>query len=66
MKTNKEVIDYLKDYINTYEEQANWQEYSETTIINDILYGLGVALDDKYFAAQGFDKFKEKLRGHLA
>lgn len=64
-KKVKKAIEYLKKYIVTYEEQFGYLDYSDEIIINDILYGLGAALDGKYKFASGFDKFKERLREHL-
>lgn len=61
----KKTIEYLQKYINTYDEQFEHVDYSDETIIDDVLYGLGVALDDKYEFANGFDEFKERLKKHL-
>lgn len=52
----------LQDYMNTYDKQFGYKEYSEECFINDVLYGLGIALDpEKYRYAGGFDLFKRKL-----
>lgn len=52
----------LQDYMNTYDKQYGYKEYSEECFINDILYGLGIALDPKkYRYADGFSLFKQKL-----
>lgn len=62
----KGIIAKLKDYIDTYPNQIDWTNYEDETIINDIVYGLGIALDKeehKYF--DGFQKFKKKLIQHL-
>ena len=65
-KQVKEGIEFLKDYIDTYDKQYGYERYTDTTIINDILYGLGVAIGgDKYRFANGFAKFKKVLREHL-
>lgn len=62
----KSGIEGLKRYINTYDRQVGYLDYTDRTIIEDILYGLGLVIDkDKYCYALGFDKFKEKLREHL-
>lgn len=55
----------LKDYINTYDRQPGYESYRAETLIDDVLYGLGIALDDKYRHAQGYDEFKKVLREHL-
>ena len=66
-KRVRNAVEYLKDYIGTYDElQPGYEDFSDETIINDLLYGLGVALQpDEYRFAGGFDKFKEVLRKHL-
>ena len=58
-------VKYLKKYMKTYDKQYGYLDYSDKTIIDDILYGLGAALDDKYKMANGFEKFKVVLREHL-
>ena len=58
-------IEYLQDYIGNYATQEGYESYSVATLIDDVLYGLGVALDNKYSCAHGYDLFKERLRKHL-
>lgn len=60
-------VSSLQTYMAKYDEQPGYQHYSDETFINDVLYGLGIALDpSKFQYADGFDKFKERLRAHLA
>ena len=66
MKTNKQKIKYLQNYFKSYPTQLGYEKYSDKTIILDTLYGLGVALDDKYSYAQGFAEFKKLLLKHLS
>jgi hypothetical protein len=62
----KEAAAYLTEYMRTYDQQLGYENYSEATFIDDVLYGLGVALDPKQHRfAQGFDAFKKKLANHL-
>ena len=62
----KASIDYLIKYMETYPSQYSYLDYSDKTIIDDVLYGLGIALGgSKYKFAQGFAKFKDVLRDHL-
>lgn len=59
-------VTYLTNYMNTYQQQEGWRDYSDQTFIDDVLYGLGVALhgpECKF--APGFDRFKAQLREHL-
>ena len=61
----KNAIEHLKEYVGTYENQGGWEEYRPETYIDDILYGLGTSISDKFKFADGFDRFKEILRDHL-
>lgn len=60
-KRVKKIITYLRKYINTYPKQSGYLNYSDDVIIDDILYGLGAALDEQYKYASGFYKFKKFL-----
>ena len=59
-------IKYIQHYMNTYDKQLGYADYTDETIINDVLYGLGVALNpEAYQYALGFENFKDKLRKFL-
>jgi hypothetical protein len=62
----KKATESLQKYMATYDNQYGYEDYSEETFIDDVLYGLGRALDKKYQWSPGFSKFKEKLLKHLA
>jgi hypothetical protein len=62
-KKMKSAVAYLQDYMNTYTNQTGYQDYSEETLINDVLYGLGVAIGGKEnMYGNGYVKFKDRLR----
>jgi len=62
----KKCIDYLINYINTYDKQKGYLDYSDKIIIDDMLYGIGVALSPgEYQFASGYYKFKLRLIDHL-
>ncbi|EDM47775.1 hypothetical protein [Marinobacter algicola] len=65
MSDIKAAVAYLQEYMNTYSQQHSYEAYRAETLIDDVLYGLGVALDKKYKYAQGYDEFKKVLRAHL-
>ena len=66
-KRVKKIIESLQHYMDTYDKQLGYLDYSDKTIIEDILYGLGTAIDKKKFSfAPGFDLFKVQLRQHLS
>lgn len=57
----------MQRYVATYTDQEGYRDYSEDTFINDMLYGIGLALDrNKYACAHGFEAFKDELRKRLA
>ena len=57
-----QIVEDLKHYINTYEAQPGYLGYTDETIILDMIYGLGIAIDPKYKMSLGFDKFKKLLK----
>jgi len=61
------MVEYMKKYLEEYtDEKEYYKEYKDETIIEDILYMLGVALNpEKNSYASGFLLFKRKLREHL-
>lgn len=59
---NRQFVERLKHYINTYDTQLGYLTYDDTTLVNDLLYGIGIALDEEKFQyADGFQKFKQEL-----
>ena len=59
-------VESLKHYIDTYDKQPMYEDYTDACFINDIIYGLGIALDEKqYSMADGFIRFKTFLAGFL-
>lgn len=66
-KRMEKAVKYLQHYMATYSNQECYRDYSEETLIDDVLYGLGVALGRKrYSFAPGFEKFKARLIKHLS
>lgn len=58
-------VAYLREFMNTYDQQQGYSDYSDETYINDVLYGLGVSLSKEYQFAGGFRKFRALLKEHL-
>lgn len=58
-------VKYLQEYFNSYTKQEGYLDYEDSTLIDDALYGLGVALDPKYKMGTGYTEFKKFLREHL-
>lgn len=63
----RHAIAYLQNYWETYSEQMHYSDYSDDTIIDDALYGLGVALwgEDEHRGPSGYERTIAKLREHL-
>lgn len=62
----RRMVEIMQDYWDSYDKQLGYTSYSDKTFLLDALYGIGLALDyDKYYAAQGFDRFKEFLKAEL-
>lgn len=66
-KVMRERVAYLKDYVGTYDSQAHYEDYSDKTYVDDILYGLGLSMTGltDYTGAGGYERFKQYLREHL-
>jgi hypothetical protein len=66
-KRMKLIVGRLQEYVRTYSDQAHFEDYSDTIFIDDMLYGIGLALEPlEHQCASGFDKFKAVLRQRLA
>jgi hypothetical protein len=66
-KRMQRAIHFLRDYMNTYEAQACCLDYTDKTLIDDVLYALGVAFEpEAHKFSGGFDVWKVKLCQHLA
>lgn len=63
--TVDQAADYLRDYWVTYKDQPNYETYEQKTVVEDMLYGIAVALNPDYRFASGFEKFKQHLRAYL-
>ena len=66
-KRMQRAIRFLRDYMATYEDQQCCLDYTDKTLIDDVLYALGVAFEpQQHKYASGYDVWKDKLREHLA
>lgn len=65
-KRMKLMVEYLQVYMSTYDKQTDYENYSDSTLIHDILYGLGVVIDpEEHQWALGYEKWKGKLKDFL-
>lgn len=57
---------YFVLYVDSYDDQPHWKEYSQSIYINDMLYGLGVSLDPtNYKWASGYDEWLHVLKDFI-
>ena len=62
MSIDNKKIETFRAKLAKHIEKENPEQYSDDTIINDIVYFLGVSVNpDKYTAAQGYDIFKQEV-----
>jgi len=64
-KRMKDAVEYMTAYMVGYDKQIGYLDYSDETFIDDVLYGLGVALDADNRFAIGYEKFKARIVKHI-
>ena len=62
----KQAVAVLQEYMNTYQDQPEYERYMTVTLVNDVIYGLGLAIDENRFSGHaGFTEFRRVLAEHL-
>jgi len=62
-KRVEKIIASFQKYVATYSDQLFYQDYSDNTIVHDMLYGIGIAFDnEKFKMAGGYDAWKKILQ----
>ena len=68
-KAMDRAVKQLQTYVGTYTEQAEYRDYSNRIFVDDILYGLGLSMQNlipsDFHGASGYERFKQYLREHL-
>lgn len=65
-KRMRAIVADFQQYVASYDRQLHYDEYSDETFISDMLYGIGIALDNKRHSfAGGFREWKLALRERL-
>lgn len=62
----RKIVARIQGYVATYTDQAAYADYSDDTFVNDMLYGIGMAISDEYRHAGGFRRFKERIARELS
>lgn len=62
----RERVENIQGYVATYSDQPGYDEYSDKTYIDDMLYGIGLSMiPADYSGPGGYERFKQYLREHL-
>lgn len=65
----REMVAKFQDYTRTYSGQSHYEDYSDKTFLDDMLYGIGLSMQvgtpTDYTGAGGYERFKQKLLEHL-
>lgn len=68
-KQMREAVKHLQHYVGTYDKQLHFDDYTNKTYVDDILYGLGLSMQHlfptDFSGAGGYERFKQYLREHL-
>lgn len=65
-KRMRAIVAQFQEYVRTYSDQAHYDQYRDDTFLDDMLYGIGIALEpEKWRAADGYELFKAELRKRL-
>lgn len=66
-KRMRAIVGRFQEYVRTYSDQAHYDQYRDQTFLDDMLYGIGIAMEPKKWSqGQGYDAFKEMLRKRLS
>jgi hypothetical protein len=57
----KDVVEKFQEYVATYSDQPCYTNYSTNAFIDDMLYGIAIAIDKEFSFANGYSLFKEQL-----
>jgi hypothetical protein len=64
-KRMKRIVAKMKRYVENYDKQPFYLDYSDDTFIHDMLYGIGISISTKYEYAPGYDKFRKFLSKYV-
>jgi hypothetical protein len=60
------IVASFQQYVSSYDKQSGYADYLDKTLIHDMLYGLGRAMDEKaHTGAEGYEAFRGALQKHL-
>ncbi len=68
-KQMRAAVAKFQEYVATYSDQAYFDDYTNKTYLEDMLYGICLSMQELFPAdfkgPGGFERFKQHLREHL-
>jgi hypothetical protein len=61
-KRMEKIVKKFQKYVATYSDQKFYKTYSDECFVNDMLYGIVIALDKKYEFGSGFQLWLKDLK----
>lgn len=65
-RSNYQIVTAIRATLAMYKKENGIEDYTEKTVLDDLLYIIGAALSDEYRMASGYDRFKQRLIDHLS
>jgi hypothetical protein len=60
------IVETFQQYVAVYSDQAGYVNYKDRTFIDDMIYGIGLAIDEKeYKWFDGYKRWKKYLRTEI-
>jgi hypothetical protein len=61
-KRMRDIVQRMTEYMTTYTSQYKWVDYSDRCFLDDMFYGVAIALDpERYRAGDGYELFREEI-----
>src|ERR1700735_1863634 len=58
----RKIVEAFQVYVATYTDQPSYEDYSDKTFTEDMLYGIGLALNpEKFHSSSGYERFKSDV-----
>ena len=68
-KRMRAIVARFQAYVSTYTDQEGYDKYQDKTFLDDMIYGLGIAIGSEtasdYTGPGGYERFKQTLREFL-
>jgi hypothetical protein len=62
-KEMRDIVARFQEYVATYSNQDFFEIYPINTFIEDMIYGVGIAVEpEKFRGSDGYERFREYLK----